>query len=45
VAIPDTVFTMASLGIIPLGVRWKTSSIMWKLLFGVLYQARRWMRK
>ena len=42
---PEAVFTSASRGIIPLGVRWKTSSIMWKLLFGVLYHARRWMRK
>ncbi len=45
VATPDAVFTIASRGIMPLGARWKTSSIMWKLLFGVLYQARRWMRK
>ena len=44
-AIPETVFTIASLGIKPLGAKWKTSSMLWKLLFGVLYQANRWMRK
>ena len=45
VATPDAVLTIASRGIMPLGVRWKTSSIMWKLLLGVLYHARRWTRK
>lgn len=45
VAMPEAVLTRASRGIMPVGVMWKISNIMWKLLFGVRYQASRCTRK
>ena len=41
----EAVLTIDSLIVMPWGVRWNASRTVWKLLLGVLYQARRWTRK